>query len=204
MKKEELWINITKNLNQLIRESNITIKELSEFTSVPSSTIYGIMNKHSSEPKLSTIFTIANFFNISVSQLIGEISLSINEMTIPLLSWDKINEKTGGIEIDVNTNNIKYISTDYETTNPMIALEFDNSLSYKYKDGGIILLEVSRNFKANEILLVCIEETKPVLKKVIEEGPHIFLESISHDIPAIKLNDTIKIIGIVREVRVPS
>lgn len=43
------------------------------------------------------------------------------------------------MEIDVNANNIKYISIDYQTTNPMVALEFDNSLSYKYKDGGMIL-----------------------------------------------------------------
>lgn len=203
MKKEDLYDRVTHNLDYLLKKMNVTIKDLAAFTEIPASTIYAIMNKTTTEPRLHTIVSIAKFFNINVSQLIGEIPFNYPNINIPILPWSAINNNTGNVELNINTNT-QYISTNYKTSNPIFAFQFDASIAYQYKDGGILILEITKNFLSNDIIVVCIKNTQAILKKVIQEGPSIYLESISHNIPAIEFDATMQIVGIVREVRLSS
>lgn len=77
-------------------------------------------------------------------------------------------------------------------------------LPINIKMGGILILEITQNFQANDIIVVCIKNTQAILKKVIQEGPSIYLESISYNIPAIEFDNTMKVVGIAREVRLSS
>lgn len=85
MKKEDLYDRVTNNLDYLLKKMNVTIKELAAFIEIPASTIYAIINKTTTEPRLHTIVNIATFFNINVSQLIGEIPFNHPNINIPIL-----------------------------------------------------------------------------------------------------------------------
>lgn len=203
MEKGNLSMNLIRNLERLIKESNLNLKELSKLIKIPVSTLYSIITGSSNDPKLFTVYSISTFFNINISQLIGELPLNINEINIPIISWDNVNPQKGCVEFDINSNT-KFVSVECRTQHPMFALYASNNFSYKYKDDSLIVIEISQNFKNGDIILLSINKTNPIFKKAIVEGPCIYLESISHDIPVIKFNNDYKVFGIVREIRISS
>lgn len=203
MDKDHLSKNLISNLERLLAESSLNLRELAGLTKIPVSTLYSIITGSSNDPKLSTLYSISTFFNVNISQLVGEVSLNINEINIPILSWNKINSQKGCVEFDINSTT-KFISVECRTKNPMFALYANNNFSYKYKEDSLVIIEISQDFKNGDIILLSINRTNPIFKKAIVEGQHTYLESISYDIPIEKYNNDYKVFGIVREIRISS
>ncbi len=90
MNIQELQKNIVQNLKYLLESTKISIQDLSKITKVPISTLYSIINGISNDPKLSTLYALSEFFDITLSQLIGEISINWNEHNVPIIEWDNI------------------------------------------------------------------------------------------------------------------
>ena len=60
--------NLTNNLRHLMQRCNIDSTELSKSTGIALTTINGL-KRGGGNPTLSTLQTIADFFNVSISQL---------------------------------------------------------------------------------------------------------------------------------------
>lgn len=201
MKRGNLTDNLIRNIQYLMKESNLNLQELANLTKIPMSTLYSIINGSSNDPKLSTLLGISTFFNINLSQLIGELSLNLNEINIPIVSWENINPKTGIVEINIDFHT-KFISVEAIAKNPMFAIYSSNKFSYRYKEDSLIIIEMTDEFKHLDIILLSINKTEPVFKKIIVEGPSVYLQSLSIDIPIIVFDQaTCKIFGVVREIR---
>lgn len=189
------------NLKRLVEETAISLPELSKFTQLPNSTIYSIISGTSSDPRLSTLLSLATFFNVTLSQLIGETPLNGLEHNVPLLSWNDLDPKNG-IEFTITTNT-KYISTHYETKNPLFGLNIGSEISYLYKEKSIVIIEASSDFKNGDTVLISINQTSPVIKRIILDGPNSYLEALSGSIPLQKYDkDSSLIFGIIRETRI--
>ena len=90
-------MTLAKNISDLMNEVNIDDKKLSESTGVSAATIKKIRLGLSLNPTIETLIPLAKFFDVSVSQLIGEVSIndgpSDNKKQIPLLRWHDIETK---------------------------------------------------------------------------------------------------------------
>lgn len=81
-------------LKKLLSRSNLTVSDLSRHTGIVQPVIYRIATGETDNPKLSSLLPIANYFNVNLSQLIGEEPLeeenshdALKNSVIPLLSW---------------------------------------------------------------------------------------------------------------------
>lgn len=71
-----------KILSNLIKKYGLNVLELERLTGVPSSTIYRIVNNKAGNPTIEVLKKLSSFFQITVSQLIGEESIGHNQVTV--------------------------------------------------------------------------------------------------------------------------
>lgn len=201
MNQEELNQNLVANLKQLLEETNLPLQEISALTKIPISTLYSIVNKTSCDPRLSTLYALSKFFNVTLSQLIGEISLNWKEINIPLITWNNLNSKKRSIDFNL-CSNTKFISTQYNSSNPIFALVLNSKISHIYRENSILIIEITDTFYNGETAVISISFTTPTIKKIVMEGPSVYLESITHNLPLVEYTkDSCHIFGIIREVR---
>ena len=95
-------LRLSQSLNQLMQENGIDGVSLCKATGVPSTTINRLRKRDPNiNPTLSTLIPIANYFSISVDQLLGEKPLSrsrlkdkqpmapCNLQLLPILNWEE-------------------------------------------------------------------------------------------------------------------
>lgn len=90
----DIAMPLSENLSILMSEFNIDDKKLSDLSGVNVATIKKLRLGQTSNPTLDSLLPIAKYFDISVSQLIGEVSLDDTKYKdIPLLEWGDLESK---------------------------------------------------------------------------------------------------------------
>lgn len=153
-------------------EARISGLYLAENTGVPVTTINRIRNKGKTNPTLETLLPIARFFNLTISQLVGENDLvsqkevnptpSTNAffLEIPIISWESAHSWVAGKMCPVK---------EYAISNNVIC---------KGAYGLVVQNEYWQDFKVGTLLII-----KPSLKA--EDGDYIvvheLLENETHE-----------------------
>ena len=60
---------VIRNLQELMHAKDISEAELSRQTSIPPATIHKILSGKTSDPRISTLKTLADFFQVTLYQL---------------------------------------------------------------------------------------------------------------------------------------
>ena len=60
-----------ENFKRIMRENNLTQKQLSVYTGIPASYIASWFGKQSSSPSIDAVIKIADFLNVTIDYLIG-------------------------------------------------------------------------------------------------------------------------------------
>ncbi|MDE7215405.1 MAG: helix-turn-helix domain-containing protein [Clostridia bacterium] len=60
-----------ENFKRIMRENNLTQKQLSVYTGIPASSIASWFGKQSSSPSIDAVIKIADFLNVTIDYLIG-------------------------------------------------------------------------------------------------------------------------------------
>ena len=93
---------IAERLRLLMNDTLTGERELAKITGLTQQAINKILNGHSTNPRTSTLAPIANYFNVSIPVLRGEVPIpqerpkgminpeAINQQPIPLLSWQHL------------------------------------------------------------------------------------------------------------------
>ena len=63
---------LSKVLNKMMTESHIDAIELSRHTNIPVPTIHRLKSDRGSNPTIATLLPIANYFGVTINQLIGK------------------------------------------------------------------------------------------------------------------------------------
>jgi len=197
----ELSNNLTKNLLQLQKESGLTQLQIAKIANIPPSTISGIFIGSTVNPKLYTLTAISRVFNKTIGQLIGEVPLNFLGKTIPILEWQCIDVRKKTINY-TQLHKTSFVSTNLKTENRVFAFRVDDKISSIYNKKSLIILEETTKFTHLDLLVVSINNSEPIIKKVLKEGDGIFLESVSHNIPtSIYQKSITHIFGVIRETR---
>lgn len=94
-----MFEKLSNNLNLLMANARLNASELARQINLPASTIKKIRNNDNPNPTLTTLIPLAEYFSITVSQLIGDEQLSLAKTkknsvenckliySVPLISW---------------------------------------------------------------------------------------------------------------------
>jgi|GEM_PF-4195673 len=162
---------LSDNLLDLMKKNKVTIGKLSEATGIAEITINKLRNRQNVNPTLSTLVQIANYFGITINELLGnykKLMTVFNEDGTELAQKLPIDELNDNVEFAIKITHNNYSNFQKNT------ILLVNS-QVKVKNGDYIIV------KSNDTFIVC---------RAIIEPDGIFGESLSRkeNIYKIELN----------------
>lgn len=208
--------HISKILKQLMFECGIKEAELARQTSIPQTTINRLLLTESTDPRATTLIPIAKFFSVTVGQLIGQEPLTQERITgtynptnksswtnIPVISWEEIQSwifKKGKL---TPYNHTKWIATEREVSEGSFALKTLKFMEPRFKRGSTIIVDPKSLYNDGNYVIVSFKNSEPTIRKLIKDGPDIYLVKLYGDEKPTPLNkNEVSILGTIVETRI--
>ena len=204
--------SMSKILKGLMAELGINESELARRTGIGQPVVHRICSGETDNPKVATLSPIANFFAISISQLIGDEPLSPERIPgtfnpdaqgwrqIPLLAWNQVLHWPNLTE---KLAPLPTISTDIELGQHAYAVSTrDTTMEPRFPEGTILLIDP--NLKPNSLAFAIVHVEGydlPNFKQVLIDGGHTILKPLNTDFKTLLLDKPHKFLGVMVQSR---
>lgn len=201
------------NINRLLSECKITMAELHRQTQVPISTIKRICNDEKANPTISSLLPIADFFSITINQLIGVDSLPKDYIigayfkkrrdwiSIPILTWEQAINWSSYCD-SMEMGNGHFISTDSQVSQKSYALTVDEDDWAGFLKGSILIIdpELKPNHKDYVVTYKSGQNKASFNQFLVDEGT-AYLKPLNPSYQIKVLNQDYKFLGVLAQVR---
>ncbi|OIN82981.1 helix-turn-helix domain-containing protein [Francisella sp. TX07-6608] len=174
-------------LSRLMQQHQITEAKLSRYTKVPQGTINRLLNKRTPDPRASTLQALANYFGVSVDDLIGNGGLDtrLNSNTIDF-------ELLSNVTDQFKENNEKYLQEGNE-----VVIKLDNdAMSPIFTDETLLVFRQTEELRNREFVLAYLKnEDSVIFRQLFTENNKRILIPINKDFPNINMTDEDVILG---------
>lgn len=181
--------------------ARLSSSELARQTGIPAGTIKRIRN-NVANPTIETLLPLAQYFSVSVSELLGDATLNIVKTfglkKIPLLTCQ---ECVLSNRID-NSPDSRYILTERQVSENGFALQIDNNdLDFFPKD-SLLIVEPEQKPKSGDYVAVTKKgQDTAWIRKYICEIDHIYLGPLVKGINITPLTSEFMILGVIIQYR---
>lgn len=186
-------LGIANNLKQLLARQAISILELAKESKISYSATYRLVHGESN-PNLDTLLRIAKVFNVTVSQIIGDLpilSYNYSIQSIPIIDWQDITNFLNNTEsYKLKTTNNFLLSSQNIISNKCFALYSNVKTNHLFCTETILIFDtLNKKLEEYDSKFILVSDTNeiPVMKKLCIEGSKIFLQSVNPTIPACEL-----------------
>ena len=209
----ETTLELNGILNYLLDKTGLTESALGRKIGVPRATINRLTTGRTSDPKISTLKAIAEYFNVTVDQLLGKQPVFIDTPRtssstddagyIPIIDWSNVNSWKKSLENITSDNHSHWISADPTIDNGKFALKIQGeSMSPQFQENTILVIDPLRKPKNRDFVLVSLAKNDDVLfRQLLIDGSYRVLKSINPIFPTIQLEECDKIIGVLIQTR---
>lgn len=204
-------LEIKDILSQLLKRANIASgSELARKLNLPAPTINRLLSGYVADPRSSTLVLIADYFNISVGQLLGKetiegttvlpIDASLTS-SIPLQSMSELDNES----INLASEHFHWNSNAISQFPKAFAVKIDSTkLEPTFKKNTILIAAPDIQPEDNDYLLVQLgKDAACSLKRYITDGGESYFYPVIKGLKAFPLNETdYNILGVVLEAHV--
>lgn len=191
---------IAGNINHLMHQHNVDTATLNRKTAIGASTI-NALRKGIGNPTLSTLLTVANFFDVELGDLIGvDLTLKSNKTSIafemPLI---KMGEVSSFLENKLSAHNTYTAEIDTAQSKRYFAVALSNdSLAPHFGRGTVFIICRDEVVEDGDIVLVKIGGHHPCFRKVFVDGTfYAFLPVFTNKEETVAVHENYEIVGIV-------
>lgn len=204
-------LEIKNILSVLIKQAGISEAQLARNINIPRATINRLVSGKTPDPRASTINVIANYFNISVDQLLGKEPLTINNNelivnksnSIPIIEWVNTKNWKETINNLKPDNHFEWITIDHATENADFAVKIDGEAMWPlFQKHTVLIISTQKEEQNRDFVLAYLKEEECIVfRQLIIEDQYKFLKPINNIFPVISFNKFDKIIGVVTQTR---
>lgn len=194
--KRESGHRLNRVLKRLMTECEIDDSGLAKATQVPLTTIARMRASPTANPTASSLRPLSRYFNISISQLLGDEPLPLDRpvpddvgvatVKVPLISWKQAVEWTRTKALFKCEIKNWIISGDLQLTPMSYALEIENNAyGDLFRPGTILIIDPGVPPVSNAIVVMQLGqdyEDALVLKEILLDGDSIYLKSINPEL----------------------
>ena len=200
---------VIRNLQELMHAKDISEAELSRQTSIPPATIHKILSGKTSDPRISTLKTLADFFQVTLDQLYLEnaanqqITSSSQGKSAPIITWeDCINSKKVIKMLNPrNWQNWAAIDNSLDSDG-VYGLITRPSMEPRFPRGTMLIVDVKVRPADGDLVIVQYPNTnEATLRELSMDGPNKLLIPPNPNHPSDVLGDSIKILATVIQSR---
>lgn len=211
---DSVAVQIGKTMRHLMSLSNLSEADLCRGVNLPQTTINRLLSNQTNDPRISTLSAVANFFDITIEQLIGTEQLVNNEEKqnirgsfLPILDWNSIKQWIDSEEREkYNRYHKEWIRTESELSKGSFATLAPSSTNDFFGRKSLLLLNLlsetdRKSLPDGTIALIAAENESLTLRQIIIDGSSILLKQLfsPHNVSKITQNE--KIYGAVVEAR---
>ena len=194
------YSNLNKNLGEIMHLKSMTIQNLSDKAKLAVGTIQKLLTDPNCNPTISSIESICNVLNISISELIGQKKdlIESNSSKVPLIEWENVISFQKSIKL-VNLVHT-YISVPSQQSKESFALRVkDDSMGPLFPKNAILIFDINISPKNNSYVLSQLNNFQDIIfKQLLIDEPFKYLSStnpkLNKDI--IKMKPMDKIIAV--------
>jgi transcriptional regulator with XRE-family HTH domain len=180
---------IAKNLRMLLTEHCISENDVAQSLNIPVMTVRRLASGETSDPRISTLKLIADYFNISVDSLIGDNnSKSIALMSkstprfIPVLDWKIATSMNSLNDIDLTSWNDWHpliLGEQLSLSNDAFALESRPSMQPRFPFGTLFIIDPNEIPNDGDIVLIKMKTNRDLsLRELIIDSPRWQLQPV--------------------------
>ncbi len=179
------YLQLASILKKLLFKNNMRPTELSKETKVSDANIHRILTGESKNPYKTTTEPIANFFGISVEQLLGveplpsDLYLGEDSCTkiLPLLSWSSLDKRS---QI---TSTSKEVAVMNVSENGFAVVNPDSSMEPLFQKGSILIFDPNRAPQDRSFVLIKLSNPKCyVFRQVVFDLNQKHMKALNPDI----------------------
>ena len=201
--KEKKSLFLGDNLNYLLSLHSLDIKHLSSETGVPAATI-ARLRKKGSNPTLSSIEPLLDFFRVDLDSLLYEDMSSQNYQNkkkmgelvpISVYSLEEITNKKSSAKVS------EFIGSAGITGKNVYGISINNdALAPAFQANSIIIIDPDLKAAESDYVLCCLgdgETASPVFRQLFIDGSNYYFKPINPGFGEMKHYDTYKILGVI-------
>lgn len=200
-------------IKRLMQFCNLKEAELARNVDLPQTTINRLLTGTTYDPRANTLRPIANFFNVTIGQLLGDEPIDDEAFgafspvsrkkwsALPIISWEHIRLWLFERNQFPSKAHPDWISSEMSLGGSAYALQSMPFMEPIFPRKGIIILDPDKAYKDGSYVIVSLNGAEPTLRRVVQEGGAIFLNPLQPTIPSDRLVDQHMVLGTVVESR---
>ena len=194
-------MKLAETLKRLLYQHNLSESKLARLTGINQPVVHRLASGETDNPKISTILPIANHFEVSIEQLLGQEPIPMGQqprITVPLLTDEQ------ATQLDKRPDQCPLIVIDFHAPKTVFAVTLnDSSMKPLFPLGSILVIDPEQTPKDSDYVLVNLPDQKKVIfKQLLSDGHHYLLKSLNPDFPTVPLAHTDHVIGIMIQARI--
>jgi len=199
-------IRLRDNLLSLMKNNDTNMTHLYKNTGVPITTIQRICKDPNANPTLASLIPIADFFSITVAQLIGEDPLPNSPIKPVPQNWCHISIITWQHAIEWPNSKhefqSRFITTDMKVGDHAFALEILDDHHENFQKGSIIIVDPSASASHRDYVISYKKGSHHAsLKQLLAHEGDIYLKPTNSEFKTTLMNENYRILGVVVQVR---
>jgi SOS-response transcriptional repressor LexA len=213
--EESLNFNTKDIIKYLMKRNNINSEtQLALKIGIPQATLNRLLLADSRDPRASTLIPIAQFFNVSIDELLGikplklDLDGSINDgkynynvHSLPIIDWEMVPEWQSNLINISPANYNEWVTIDKNLSKSAFALRSFSMLEPRFKKNSILVVDPEFPYKDGHYVVVGIDNKIPTVRKYLCDGANIYLANVNNLVQYDKLEDNYRIYGPIIESR---
>lgn len=197
---------LATNLKTLMSINNISPTQLARKTGVGQPVIFRIATGETDNPKLATLRPIANYFDKSISQLVGDEPLLSEQIfknvtRVPLITLSEASnwQQHHADKSDSTT----YVICDCDVSEGSFAVTVEDiTMAPQFQPGSLLIIDPNKPAKDRDFVIAHHAGHKTAtFKQLLVDGEFQYLKPINPDFRTSPITEEHRIIGTVRRAR---
>lgn len=197
-------------IKELLAQEHINVTELARRIHLPQPTIHRLLTGKTEDPKLSTLCLIAEYFGVSLDQILGNTQLkndnnnlkNTSAFSIPIISWQDATNLEGMITNLTINNWDNWLMVDTEASPLSFGLKSKRSMEPRFPAGSILIIDPQISPADGDLVIVQYSNTnEATIRELVLDGPKHELLSILNNSIKDEFNNEIILLGVVIQTR---
>ncbi len=196
--------NITDILDLLITNSGLSTKSIAKKIGIAASTLNKIHNGATTNPTIENLLKIADYFNISLDQLVGKVPLNTifeNDLAcIPIINLNDISiDKISSLTLQNYSHWHRIEISNSIKNHSLFAMKVTgDAMIPVFDENTVAVIDPNQKVNNKTLVLAYISHLNEfMIRKLSIDGAHKLLKPTNSDFPIIHMTDEDKILGVV-------
>lgn len=206
--KTESW---SERLKILIKNKGLSTIDLAKKTGLSQPTISRLLSGATPDPRVYTLLPLANYFGITIDQLLGQEPMGPVEAEndyksnavshIPILDWEQIEEWDRDNSFYVPKCRYYWVTTTIELSSRSYALILNSkSLPAPFIFNSFLIVDPKHSYEDGSYVVVYEQKSVPMIKKIIKDGSIKWLLSLNENISPTRLKENMIVSGTIVQI----